>query len=169
MYLQTSTRQYKDIAIDNIVEGIKLAQQKNHFLIVVKGYRHLASISRGESNIQRAQTYLNKAKEFLNKVDGLSDREELEVDLDLSEAKLLFEKFRLLKKASAKKSSFTKCIEKATKAETFYSAHNDDERLIKVYKFLSQVYIKANNDDEARRYRRLQEEVVRRNGRVLFW
>lgn len=169
LYLQTSTEQYKQKAIYNIGKGIESAIKQENYIIVAKGKRHLASIHRLEGELRKTEELLKSAKEYLQRVENPSEGEELEVDLTLSESKLLFEKYKKLKRKSDKDRLLRNCIEKACTAESFYEKNNDDERLIKVYKFLAQVYLETNNDDEARNYRNRQELAIQRNGRVLFW
>lgn len=125
-----------DVAITNINQGITLAEENLLFYWAAKGERHLAGIERHRGNEIESLKHMDKSKEFTKQIQDITEKNEMEGSLHLSEAKFFLEKNNLLK-----------AEEEANNAMQKFS--NDMRRKIKVYVVLGNIYLERKLWDQA--------------------
>lgn len=169
LYLETHNKDYKTIAIKNIKDGIKIAKEIKDYYILSKGYRHLASFDRQENKFDVATRNLSNSKKYMLLVENSSKKSELESVLLLSKSKLYYAKFKMNGDEAYKEKFIEKCINLALQAEQKYMELKDYERLIKVYRFLSEVFRNSGKDELSRNYLVKMDDLMKQIGRVLYW
>lgn len=165
LFLETSSTYYKELAIKNINNGLYDAEKINDYYVLSKGNRHLASINRQAEELSTSNKNLKKAEAYMKLISDIDNKNELESALLLSKSKLYYARF----KKENKKTFFEKCIEYAHQAEQEYQNLADNERIVKVYKFLSKVFQDKEETEVANTYQNKMNELMKQYGRVLYW
>lgn len=136
-----------DTAINNIIEGIKLAENKSLFYWAAKGERHLSGIEWHHHNEKDSFVHLEKAKKYMEKIQ-CGDKTEMEGSLLLTESKYKF------RKGKSKKDYYEKMrlLDEAELLanEAMRKLEVDNIRKMKVYAVLGDIYLEQENWNSSR-------------------
>lgn len=132
-YLKKDT----DNAVENIRQGVKLAESNLLFYWVAKGERHLAGIERHRKNETAFNEHFINSKKYTEQIQDTNEKREMEGSLHLTKAKYLLEKGNNLTDAEYEAN------------EAILKFENDMRRQIKVYVVLGNIYFERKEWDKA--------------------
>lgn len=131
-----------ELAISNIEEGVKMAEEHHFYYWAAKGERHLSGIEWHRGNEEASFKHLEKAKHFTEEIQN-GNIIEMEGSLHLTEAK-----YNLRKSLTENDSSEKNRLLEAAKTHA-NSAMNkleiDNLRQIKVYAVLGNIYFEKRD------------------------
>lgn len=125
------------LARTHIKDGLRIAKEKKDFYLSSKAHRHLASIYRRSGKYDAAKSELNFAKVDAEQITDARDKAEMEAALLFSSAKLHYK--------SSDNTEVSQSLDDAKKAAEKFRAIKDNERAVKVYAFLGEVYNKQGD------------------------
>ncbi|MCB0742559.1 MAG: hypothetical protein KDC67_01535 [Ignavibacteriae bacterium] len=124
-------------ARENIIRGIKKAEQASLFYFAAKGERHLAGIESEVGDKNKIIEHLNNAQVFTEKITDKSEKSEMEGSLFLAKAEHFFEN-----------KNFSDAESNANLAKFTFA--NDFDRIVKVYSLLGNIHLAQGKYQEAK-------------------
>ena len=123
-----------DEAKASIDHGLRLAREAGQHYLISKGNRHLAGIATKLSRLEEATTYLAEARAAAVDVDDPRLKSELEASFFYSEAV-----------QQRKRSQYPEALKNFEEAQRLFSELGDQDRLVKCFGSMGDIYLLAKN------------------------